>query len=108
MRSRVNQQAWPLGILAIDGDRSGRVGPARGSSKVKKLEDLSRIFSDVRAADRERQKVLFKFPQLYFTIHAANTLLKREVGTKHVSWVPPRETVPRGHYSTNGLDIIPR
>jgi hypothetical protein len=95
-------------ILAIDGDRSGRVGPARGASKMKKLEHLSRIFSAVRAADREREKVLSKFPQLHFTICAANTLLKREVGDKHRSWVPSRKVVRRGHYSTNGLDIIPR
>jgi len=95
-------------ILAIDGDRNG-IGPARGASKMKKLEDLSRIFSDVRGADRERDKIVSKFPQLNFTIRAANTLLKREFRDAHRSWVPqPLKAVPRGHYSTNGLDIIPR
>ena len=95
-------------VLDIDGDRNDRVGPARGASKLKKLRDLSRIFSEVRAADREREKVLAKFSQLYFTICSANTLLKRELGKSHKSWLPPQKANVRGHYSTNGLDVIPR
>jgi hypothetical protein len=95
-------------ILDIDGDRNGRIGPARGASKLKKLQDLSRIFSNVRAADREREKVLAKFPQLYKTIGAANILLKRELGKSHKSWVPAQKVNVPGHYSTNGLDVIPR
>jgi hypothetical protein len=95
-------------VLDIDGDRNGRIGPARGASKLKKLQDLSRIFSEVRAADRERDKVLAKFPQLLLTIGSANTLLKRELGKSHKSWLPPQKANVRGHYSTNGLDVIPR
>jgi hypothetical protein len=95
-------------ILDIDGDRNGRIGPARGASKLKKLQDLNRIFSDTRATDREREKVLAKFPQLYFTICSANILLKRELGKSHKSWVPTQKVNVRGHYSTNSLDVIPR
>lgn len=94
-------------ICAIDGDRRDRVGPARGESRLEKLQKLSRIFSDVRAADREREAVLTKFPQLYYTICAANTLLKRELGKSHKGWVPSKRAKPRGHYSTNGLYVIP-
>jgi hypothetical protein len=95
-------------IRDLDGDRNDRIGPARGESKLKKLEDLSRIFSEVRAADREREVVLAKIPQLYFTVCAANLLLKRELGKSHKSWVPSRQAKPPGHYSTNGLYLIPR
>ena len=95
-------------ILDIDGDRDRRIGPARGQSKLKKLQNLSRIFSEVRTADRQRHAVLAKFPQLYYTICSANILLERELGKSHKSWVPSRQVEARGHYSTNGLYLIPR
>jgi len=95
-------------ILKIDGDPNGGIGPARGGSKLKKLQDLSQIFSEVRAADRQRHAVLAKFPQLYYTICSANILLERELGKSHKSWVPSRQVKAHGHYSTTGLYIIPR
>jgi hypothetical protein len=95
-------------ILKIDGDPNGGIGPARGGSKLKKLQDLSQIFSEVRAADRQRHAVLAKFPQLYYTICSANILLERELGQSHKSWVPSRQVKAPGHYSTTGLYIIPR
>jgi hypothetical protein len=87
-----------------------RLGPARGASRLKKVHDLTRIFSDVRAADRERNTVLARFPQLYSTICAANVLFQRELGKSHKSWVPTQEIYVHkgGNYSANGLDIIPR
>jgi hypothetical protein len=95
-------------IRAIDGDQSEGVGPGRGERRRKSLENLKRIFSDVRAANRERERIILRFPQLFFTIRAANVLLKRELGDAHRVWVPPpRETVPQGHYSTSGLYLIP-
>jgi hypothetical protein len=84
-------------ISDINGDPDTRVGRARGASKLKKLQHLSRIFSDVRAADRETGKVLAKLPMLYFTILAANNILKRELGKSHKSWVPPQK-----YYSKRG------
>ena len=94
-------------ILDIDGDPKRRIGPARGGSKLKKLHDLSRIFSEVRAADRKREVVLGKFPQLYHTICSANSLLKRELGKSHKGWVPSQRVKAHGHHSANGLDVIP-
>jgi hypothetical protein len=94
-------------ILAIDGGRNGRVGPARGASRLRKLQDLCRIFSEVRAADREREAALGKFPQLYYTIRSANLILKRERGKLHKSWMPSRQVKASWHSSTSGLDLIP-
>jgi hypothetical protein len=96
-------------IRRIDGDWADRRGPARGESRLKKFRDLSRIFSEVRAAGRERELLLDKIPQLYLTINAANLLLKREFGKLHKSWVPP-EQLPkrRGNYTMNGLYVLPR
>jgi hypothetical protein len=82
-------------IVDIDGDRNGGIGPARGGSKLKKLQDLSRSFWEVRAADRERDTVLAKFAQLYYTICAANLHLKRVLGKSHKSWVPPAQQPKR-------------
>jgi hypothetical protein len=95
-------------VLDIDGDRSRRIGPARGASKLKKLQDLSRIFSEIRAADRERDRVLAKFPRLLRTLGSANTLLKRELGKSHKSWVPKQKAKVRAHHSTDWLDVIPK
>ena len=94
-------------VRQIDGDRGVGIGPARGTSKIKKLADLNRILSEVRAADREREKVLSKFSQLRLTISAANTLLKRELGNAHESWVAPRNAVERHSRSNSGLYTIP-
>ena len=56
----------------------------------------------------EREKVLAKFPQLYYTTGAANMLLKRELRESHKSWKPKQKVIVHGHYLTNGLDVIPR
>jgi hypothetical protein len=96
-------------IRDIDGDWNDRIGPARGESKLRKLRDLSRIFSEVRAANHQIEVVLAKIPQLYMTICAANLLLKRELGKSHKSWVPPaQQPKRRGHYSMSGLYVIPK
>jgi hypothetical protein len=54
------------------------------------------LFLEVRSADRATEAILAKLPQLYLTAGATNSLLKRELGKSHKSWVPPvQQPTPR-------------
>jgi hypothetical protein len=73
-------------ILAIEGNKVSHVGPARGKSRLRKLAHLRRLFAEVRSADRQREKVLAKFPQFERTISVAKALLKREIPKLPKGW----------------------
>jgi hypothetical protein len=73
-------------VLAIDGDHYGRIGPARGSSREKKIARLRKIYTEVRDAEQKREIIFKEFPALKKTYRFAAALLRRESRKKQSRW----------------------